>query len=234
MKNEFSANMVNLPKAFTKEENIKYLLMKKNGNQSARDELILHNMRLVNRVILKNFNNYYLDKEELFSIGLIGLMTAVDKFDVDNSILFTEYAIACIKNIIIDFLKKDNRKRQNEESFEKIFYDNTDNSFITFEKKLEDTKVNIIEDYELSIINQAICQAVNELPEMEKLLIVKYFGFNSEKMMTQKELGDLFGISRSYISKCISKVLFKLHKKLVEQGIFESDITIKRKQYRKV
>ena len=74
--------------------------MKQNGDLDARNELIEHNLRLVSHIIKKYYSNYD-EQEDLISIGTIGLIKAIDSFDVDKGIRLTTYAARCVENAIL-------------------------------------------------------------------------------------------------------------------------------------
>ena len=74
--------------------------MKQNGDLDARNELIEHNLRLVSHIIKKYYSNYD-EQEDLISIGTIGLIKAIDSFDVDKGIRLATYSARCVENAIL-------------------------------------------------------------------------------------------------------------------------------------
>ena len=70
----------------------------------ARNELILHNMRLVAHVAKKYVGSEE-DQEELISIGTVGLIKAVSSFNTDYGSKFSTYAIRCIENEILMYFR---------------------------------------------------------------------------------------------------------------------------------
>lgn len=95
-----------LLKPLPKKELYSYLEQCKQGNLKTREQIIIHNIRLVLNQIIKKFANTSYDKKELVSIGIIGLVKSVDTFDLDKKFEFTTYAIRCIDNEILMFLRK--------------------------------------------------------------------------------------------------------------------------------
>ena len=127
-------NGENLLMPLSKEETLMYLKKYKDGDKNARDVIILHHTRFT-LSIAKRFINTGYCVEDLFSIGLIGLIKAVDTFDIEKGIQFLTYALCCVNNEIIMFLRK-NKKHQNNFSYENSFFDDDKN--ISFETILYD------------------------------------------------------------------------------------------------
>ena len=100
----------NFPPPLDKEEEVACFLAAAEGDDKARERLILHNLRLVAHIVRK----YYpaaKNQEDLVSIGSIGLVKAVDSFRVENGARFATYAAKCIQNAI---LSKRNERRKAE------------------------------------------------------------------------------------------------------------------------
>lgn len=95
-----------LPRAFTAKENAEYFAKLKNGDEGARELLIEHNLRMVSYKVLREFYNVDYDKKELMSIGIIGLIKAVDAFDISRNKRFSTFAGICIETEILMFLRK--------------------------------------------------------------------------------------------------------------------------------
>lgn len=94
-------NATSFPKPLSAEKERELLFkMKKQGNTKAREELIEHNLRLVSHIIKKYYSGYD-EQEDLISIGTIGLIKAIDSFDVDKGIKLATYAARCIENAIL-------------------------------------------------------------------------------------------------------------------------------------
>ena len=85
------------PRPLSAEEEKKHFLLAKQGNEDSRQKLILHNLRLVSHIVRKYYSNAP-DNEDLISIGVIGLVKAVDTFKCDSGIRFATYAARCIQN----------------------------------------------------------------------------------------------------------------------------------------
>ena len=163
-----------LPNSLTKED-LNYLFFKyQDGDLSAREEIIKHNARLISLVIEKVDKNYN-DKEELFSIGMIGLIKAVDTFDIGKNLSFANYACICIKNEMLMFFRKNNRIVRNELGITTI--SDQEGKEMDLINNIPDLSVNFALDYENQDTIKVINEIVNSLPEREQLIIKKCFGF---------------------------------------------------------
>ena len=104
--NEIFLNINELPQPLPKEELYSLIRLKNAGSKEAKDKLIEHNIRLVLYIVNKQFATVDFDKEELVGIGNIGLIKAIDTYNIDKSIEFTTYATKVIENEILMFLRK--------------------------------------------------------------------------------------------------------------------------------
>lgn len=84
----------------------KLLRRSQEGDRLARDEMVQNNMGLVWSIV-RRFNNRGYELEDLFQIGSIGLIKAIDKFDVSFSVKFSTYAVPLITGEIRRFLRDD-------------------------------------------------------------------------------------------------------------------------------
>ena len=105
-----------LPKALTNEEEEVLLQRLRNKDETARSELIEHNLRLV-VYIAKKFESSGADIDDLISVGAIGLIKAVQSYDVSKNIKLATYASRCIENEILMFIRK--KTKQNYEFLKK-------------------------------------------------------------------------------------------------------------------
>ena len=79
-------------------------------NETARSELIEHNLRLV-VYIAQKFDNTGVGVEDLISIGTIGLIKAINTFNPEKKIKLATYASRCIENEILMYLRRNNKTR---------------------------------------------------------------------------------------------------------------------------
>ena len=186
----------------------RYVNMFLNGDMTARDKLIEHNLRLV-VFLAKKYENTKIDLEDLVSIGTIGLIKGVNTYQNDKNIKLATYASRCIDNEILMYLRKTKKKRT-EVSFEdSLSFDSEGN-----ELHLEDvlgTDDNIVtKPIEDELDKKLMYKEVSKLGKRDKEIIELRYGLNGKKEMTQKEVANMLGISQSYISRIEKKVIKKL------------------------
>ena len=102
-------NTAKLP-VLSNEEKEELLKKIKNGDESAREIFINGNLKLVLSVI-KRFNNRNENVDDLFQVGCIGLIKAIDNFDLSQNVLFSTYAVPMIIGEIRRHLRDNNSIR---------------------------------------------------------------------------------------------------------------------------
>lgn len=213
-----------LPRVLTEEEFDYYFKLFKEGNMDARDTLINHNIRLVVMIVQKYFGDTEYELEELLSIGIIGLIKAVDTFDIDKNKKISTYASRCIKNeILMYFRKKDLVTLSLDEPI-----GGYEDAPLIWEMFSEDDSNSLEEEYidkEIKEIRkQTILDVLNTLSDKERLVIMMYFGFIDGKVYKQREIADVVNISRSRVCRIIESTLKKIKRKiLLEQIYLEMD-----------
>ena len=197
-----------LPGPLNRDDEEKYITLSINGDKSATNVLIEHNLRLV-VFLAKKYDNTGIDLEDLVSIGTIGLIKGVNTYKMDKNIKLATYASRCIDNEILMFLRK-NKKRKGEVSFEdSLSYDAEGN-----ELHLEDIlgtpndiiTVNLEKETEKQLLNEEI----DKLNERDRLIMSLRYGLHGKKDLTQKEVASKLGISQSYISRIEKKVIRRM------------------------
>lgn len=211
-----------LPEPLTLKQFSKYLDQYNNGDKNAKDIIIVHNIRLVLERVIRRFGNSIYDKKELTSVGLIGLIKAFDTYDISKNVKFNTYAVRCIDNEILMFIKKE--KNQSNNSFEDVFCIDKDGKEFSNAEKLFDERIDLVSDYERkeSIIETR--KLVNSLQGREKEIILLYFGFYNDRQYTQKEIADKYHISKSYVSKVLNDTLKKLRSRLENKSTVTNQI----------
>ena len=111
-----------LPPPLSKEDELKYLVRAKAGDEEARNILIEHNLRLV-VFLAKKYENTTYDIEDLVSIGSIGLIKGINTYKIDKNIKLATYASRCISNEILMFLRKNKRKKAEVSLEDALNYD---------------------------------------------------------------------------------------------------------------
>lgn len=210
----------NLPEALGKEELLECLKQAKEGNKEARDKAIIHNIRLVLNQVFIYFYNAPYEKKDLASIGNIGLIKAIDTYDIEKDISFSTYATRCINNEIRMFIRKQKKNLKNQSLNQPINYDSKGNE-LRVEDTILDEKVNFTEDAEKQELLLEIRKQVNMLKDRDKEIIKLYFGFYDDKCYTQQEISTKIGISRPYVAKIIKRTLYLLKSNLEQEKLIE-------------
>ena len=177
----------------------------------AKEILIERNLRLVAH-IAKKYQNADEDMEDLISIGCIGLIKAIDTFDDKKGRLAT-YACRCIDNELLMLLRGKKKTSREVSLFEPIGQDKEGNE-IHLVDIIEQQQPDIIESMELSGNIRKLFSLLNEtLTEREREILVMRYGLNGMPEITQSQIGEQLGISRSYVSRIEKKALQKLRSK---------------------
>ncbi len=182
------------------------------GDPAARDELILHNMRLVAHVA-KKYQNSEEDMEDLISIGTIGLLKAVTSFKPDYGSRFATYAIRCIDKEKLMYFRSKKKIRNEVSLFEPIGTDKEGNQ-INLMDVLEQEETDVADSiYKKEMIARIRDQIRSVLTPREYRIICKRFGLDGEEECTQREISACLNISRSYVSRIEKKALGKLRQR---------------------
>ena len=199
----------------SQEEEKECLSKLKTGDTQAKEELILHNMRLVAHVA-KKYQNEEEEIEDLISIGTIGLLKAVSTFDYNYGNRFATYAIRCIENELLMYFRK-NKKRKTEVSlYEPIGTDKEGKQIHLMEVLLVD-ELDVAKQMEMRRDIDLIKRHLDSiLTDREALIIKKRYGLCGEREMTQREIAHQMDISRSYVSRIEKKALEKLKNMLLQ------------------
>lgn len=185
-----------------------------NGNKQALDDLINQNTGIVYKIV----NKYYtektssIDKDDLIQEGFMGIMIAVDKYDISHvkAAKFITYAVFWIEQKITRFI---NQKNTNYEVSLNIPISHEEGS-----AELMDTlpdKINEFIEAERSIYNQALrCELEEVMSQYNTLLereIIKLkYGWNGNIGMTDNEVGELFTLTKHQVSDIRNRALRKI------------------------
>ncbi len=186
------------------------------NDSDAKQILVERNLRLV-VYIAKKFENTGIDFEDLISIGTIGLMKAINTFNVDKNIKLATYASRCIENEILMQLRR-NTKIRNEISIDEPLNKDGDGNELLLSDILgtdNDITSKAIED---EVDMKLLRIAISKLDKREKYIMELRFGINGDqKEKTQKEVADMLGISQSYISRLEKKIMNKMKKEIMSK-----------------
>ena len=204
------------PKPLTLEEEKAEFEKMKNGDMKARDKLISHNLRLVAHVVKRYTNS--LEVDDLLSVGTIGLIKAIDTFDYDKKVQLSTYAARCINNEILMLIRA-NKKHKNVVSLNSLTSSNEEDNDLELEDVLSSDEEELFEQVDNNLVVQKIMKIIkNDLDEREREIIILRYGLNGKRALTQKEVAEKLGISRSYISRIENKALATIKETLDRNG----------------
>lgn len=201
--------MKSFPKPLSAKEEYEMLLACRSGSKAARDTLIERNLRLVAHIV-KKYNTLERETDDLISIGTIGLIKSIDTFDPDKGIRLATYASRCIDNELLMMLRSGKKQSKEVYLYEPIGSDKEGNE-INLLDVIESTDDDIVDIFELQENIKRLHQFINtSLTPREKEIILLRYGLQGTQEITQREIADRLGISRSYVSRIEKKALKKL------------------------
>lgn len=205
-----------LPEPLSKEEEEALLARLQSRESAVREELIVHNLRLV-VYIAKKFETSGVFVEDLISIGTIGLIKAVNTFRPEKNIKLATYASRCIENEILMYLRKTSTHKADVSIDEPLNVD-WDGNELLLSDILGSEPDSIHENLEYDDEKKLLLKCVRTLPSRERMIMNMRFGLDGESEHTQKEVADLLGISQSYISRLEKRILGQLKKSMEAAG----------------
>lgn len=229
---EIFNNCDKLPGSLTKTETYELFKKMHAGDKGAKEKLAHHNIKLVLNQVAKKFGNTGYDKKELVEVGCIGLVKAINTFDVSKEIEFSTYATPCIDNEIKNFFIKENKqiptkslseiKKVGQEERDELLQDTITDGF------------NIEEDYYEKELKESLRNVIEELPEKEKKAIILYFGLKDNKPLVLADVAKEIDYSLSYTGVLIDKAVLKMANTLKAKGIIADTVYNKKKQKTKI
>ena len=197
------------PPPLDKNRERELFLLSADGDLDARAKLIEHNLRLVAHIVRKYYSQGE-NSEDLISVGTVGLIKAVDSFDVKNGARFATYGAKCIQNEILMFFRS-KKKTQNEVSINETIDTDRDGNPLTYMDiiRCEDTIADDI--YNKTRLEKAISCIYHILDGREKEIILLRYGIGASRALTQRETAERLGISRSYVSRIEKNALSKIY-----------------------
>ena len=185
------------------------------GDETAKQRLIEHNLRLV-VFIARRFENTGVNLEDLISIGTIGLIKAIGTYHSDRNIRLATYASRCIENEILMYIRKLSARKGEVSLDEPINLDSDGN-----EMRLSDilgTDEDVVTGHlEEETDKMLLRQALTELPDREREIVIMRYGLQGRKELTQKEVAEKLGISQSYISRLEKRIMQKMRKHILSK-----------------
>lgn len=199
----------NFPPPLSAKEEKYYFALARQGDLSARNTLIEHNLRLVAHIVKKYYSSYP-DQDDLVSIGTIGLIKAIDTFDTSNGARFATYAGKCLQNEILMYFRS-RKKLAGEVSIEEPVDVDKDGNPLTY-MDIISTDEDMVDEIETRIRSSAAYKAINKvLTPRERTIILLRYGLTEQgRVYAQREVAEKMGISRSYVSRLENGALEKL------------------------
>ena len=202
------------PQPLTPEEEKYYLERYKHGDEDAKNILIERNLRLVAHIVKKYSSGK--DSDDLISIGTIGLIKAILTYKGEKGTRLATYAARCIENEILMTIRASKKIKSEVSIHEPIGIDKEGNE-ISLIDILSCDGDSILDKVELKIqIKKLYHKMGKTLKEREKAIIEMRYGLTNGVCKTQREIAELLGISRSYVSRIEKRAIKKLAKELCE------------------
>lgn len=191
------------------EEEIYYLKKMKEGDLEAKYILIERNLRLVAH-IAKKYQSAEEDTEDLISIGTIGLIKAVATFKYEKGNRLATYAARCIDNELLMYFRGKKKTSREVSLYEPIGTDKEGNQ-INLMDVVESQEKDVFDIIELKGNSRRLYEILPKvLGKREREIIEMRYGLYNRKPITQREIADKMGISRSYVSRIEKRALEKL------------------------
>ena len=201
-----------LPEPLTKEQEQELSDRLAGGDDKAREQLIIHNLRLV-VYIAKKFESSGVNIEDLISIGTIGLIKSVNTFCPEKNIKLATYASRCIENEILMHLRKIAPQKM-EVSLDEPLNTDWDGNELMLADVLGSEGDEINRKIEEDDEKRVLLKVISSLQKRKKTIIDMRFGLGNKAELTQKEVADRLGISQSYISRLEKRIIKRIGDKM--------------------
>lgn len=178
------------------------------GSVDARNKLIEHNLRLVAHIV-KKFDVKEENTDDLISIGTIGLIKGIDTYKNNKKTKITTYAARCIQNEILMYFRSNKKYGPTVSLNDAIGHDKEGNE-INLIDVIKDNDTTLFEKLDLKNNIMLLKKYLKLLKKQERDIIIKRYGLNNKKGMTQKEIAKELKISRSYVSRIEKRALTKM------------------------
>ncbi len=202
-------NKGSFPPPLSQEDERKYLEAARQGDKSAREMLIRHNLRLVAHIV-KKYNNAG-EADDLISVGSIGLIKGIETFEYGKGSQLATYAAKCIENEILMYIRSNKKHRSNVSLGESVGVDKEGNE-ITLMDIIPIKGDSVFKKVETEILWEKALQIVDSaLNKRENLIIKLRYGIGDDKKThTQLEVAEMLNISRSYVSRIEKRAIEKI------------------------
>lgn len=215
----FINNAQGFPQPLTEEQEKEYFEKYKKGDKNAKDKLINHNLRLVAHIVKKYAGTS--EADDLISVGTIGLIKAINTFEYGKGTQLSTYAARCIENEILMLLRV-SKKHKNVMSLDESLGQDKDGNDIELADVIPSDEEEILSQVENNVITSKINKLISEkLDDREAQIIRMRYGIGGKTALTQREVAQLLGISRSYISRLETKAIEIIKKEVALDNFFE-------------
>ena len=201
--------MQSFPQPLSAAQEASYLRQYQNGDMHARDILIERNLRLVAHIVKKYIHSGK-ETDELISIGIIGLVKAVNTYNFDKGSRLATYAARCIDNELLMLMRGDKKRSREVSLYDPIGTDKEGNE-ITLLSIIEHNNEDVVEQLARKQSLQKLSKIISEvLTPREYFVVIRRYGLFGHSESTQRDLASQLNISRSYVSRIEKKALEKL------------------------
>ena len=201
-----------LPPPLTREEELRLMSRVRNGDEKARSKMIERNLRLVAH-IMKKYYAQTADQEDLISIGTVGLIKGIETFDATKGARLATYAARCVENEILMHFRAQKKSSQ-DVSLSDYIETGADGAALSLMDVIRD-EADLPEQVEKRHLLKKLCTVLDDvLDEQERQVILLRYGLGSGTPLKQRQVAQITGISRSYVSRIEKKALEKLKKAL--------------------
>ena len=200
------------PRPLTEDEERYYLDLAGKGDIEARNILIERNLRLVAH-IMKKYYAQTADQEDLISIGTIGLIKGITTFDPGKGARLATYAARCVENEILMYFRSQ-RKSAQDVSLSDYIETGTDGAALSLMDVVSEDS-DLLEQVSSREMAVQLRKAVDScLTQQERQVIQLRYGLGGQSPKRQREVAQITGISRSYVSRIEKRALGKLREAL--------------------
>lgn len=212
-------NQSSFPKPLKKEEEEKLIhLVQTKNDEKARKKLIGHNMRLVAHVVKKYAST--MEADDLIGVGSLGLIKAINSFNLEKGASLSTYAAKCIENEILMLIRA-NKKHIPVDSLDEHIGLDKDGNELSLVETIPDESENLFNRADTTILTEYLDSIMkNNLSDREYFVIKYRYGFNNTPVYTQREVAKMLNISRSYISRIEKKALEIIRKNVNANSIY--------------
>lgn len=207
---------IQLPEPLSQEELMDYFRKYHSGDQTARNIIVERNLRLLILILKEHFaRELKIYQEDIVSIASIGLIKAVDTFDIseNNKVRFGTYASRCMINEVLNFKRYHECDKRGKNCVQISLYQHNSIGTMLLENIIDENQY-VEEIYLEKEQFEIIRKLVLELPERDRKIIILYFGLFGHTPLTAEEIAPIVGITRQRVSQIIKRKLEEIKEKL--------------------